>query len=50
MLFRSLADLRTDRLLAAVVVTAGLGWVLDWSVVSSRARLIFWERHETYFN
>ena len=46
----ALADLRTDRLLAAVVVTAALGWVLDWSVVSSRARLVFWERHDTYFN
>jgi len=46
----ALADLRTDRLLAAVVVTAALGWALDGLVVGSRARLIFWEQHETYFN
>jgi len=46
----ALADLRTDRLLAAVVVTAALGWALDGLVVASRTRLIFWERHETYFN
>src|SRR5215470_447978 len=45
----ALADLRTDRLLAAVVVTALLGWALDWLVVSGRGRLVFWERHETYF-
>ena len=46
----ALADLRTDRLLAAVVVTAALGWALDGLVVASHTRLIFWERHETYFN
>jgi NitT/TauT family transport system permease protein len=46
----ALADLRTDRLLAAVVVTAALGWALDWLVVAARAQLVFWERHETYFN
>jgi len=45
----ALADLRTDRLLAAVVVTALLGWALDWLVVAARGRLVFWERHETYF-
>jgi NitT/TauT family transport system permease protein len=46
----ALADLRTDRLLAAVVVTAVLGWALDWLVVAARSQLVFWERHETYFN
>jgi ABC-type nitrate/sulfonate/bicarbonate transport system permease component len=46
----ALADLRTDRLLAAVVVTATLGWALDWLVVAARAQLVFWERHETHFN
>jgi NitT/TauT family transport system permease protein len=45
----SLADLRTDRMLAAVVVTAALGWALDGLVVAARARLVFWERHESYF-
>ena len=45
----SLADLRTDRLLAAVVVTAALGWALDWLVVAARGSLVFWERHESYF-
>jgi ABC-type nitrate/sulfonate/bicarbonate transport system permease component len=46
----ALADLRTDRLLAAVVVTAALGWALDWLVVAARGQLVFWERHETYFS
>ncbi len=46
----SLADLRTDRMLAAVLVTAGLGWALDWLVVAARGRLVFWQRHESYFN
>ena len=46
----SLADLRTDRMLAAVVVTAALGWALDGLVVAARRRLVFWERHESYFN
>jgi ABC-type nitrate/sulfonate/bicarbonate transport system permease component len=45
----ALADLRTDRLLAAAVVTAILGWALDRLVVAARARLVFWERHDTYF-
>ncbi len=46
----SLADLRTDRLLAGAVVTAGLGWGLDWLVVAARGRLVPWERHDSYFN
>ena len=46
----SLADLRTDRMLAAVLVTAALGWALDWLVVAARGRLVFWQRHESFFN
>jgi ABC-type nitrate/sulfonate/bicarbonate transport system permease component len=45
----SLASLRTDRMLAVVVVIAALGWLLDRALVALRDRLVYWERLETYY-
>jgi ABC-type nitrate/sulfonate/bicarbonate transport system permease component len=45
----SLSSLRTDRMLAVVVVIALLGYVLDKAVVLARDRLIYWEKLETYY-
>jgi NitT/TauT family transport system permease protein len=45
----SLASLRTDRMLAVVVVIALLGYLLDKAVVFARDRLIYWERLDTYY-
>jgi NitT/TauT family transport system permease protein len=45
----ALASLKTDRMLAAVVVIALLGLVLDRLLVWLGNRLVFWERLETYY-
>jgi NitT/TauT family transport system permease protein len=45
----SLSSLRTDRMLAVVVVIALLGYALDKTVVLARDRLIYWEKLETYY-
>jgi ABC-type nitrate/sulfonate/bicarbonate transport system permease component len=45
----SLSSLRTDRMLAVVVVIAILGWLLDKAVVLARDRLIYWEKLDTYY-
>jgi ABC-type nitrate/sulfonate/bicarbonate transport system permease component len=45
----SLASLRTDRMLAVVVVIAALGWALDRAVVLLRDRLIYWEKLDAYY-
>src|SRR5262245_46798822 len=45
----SLSSLKTDRMLAVVVVIAALGWALDRAVVLLRDRLIYWEKLDTYY-
>jgi NitT/TauT family transport system permease protein len=45
----SLSSLRTDRMLAVVVVIAILGYALDRAVVLARDRLIYWEKLDTYY-
>jgi len=45
----SLASLKTDRMLAAVVVIAALGLGLDRLLVLLRNRLVFWEKLDSYY-
>ena len=45
----SLSSLRTDRMLAVVVVIALIGYALDKLVVLARNRLIYWEKLDTYY-
>jgi ABC-type nitrate/sulfonate/bicarbonate transport system permease component len=45
----SLASLRTDRMLAAVLLIALLGLGLDRLLVLLRGRLVFWDRLDTYY-
>ena len=45
----SLSSLRTDRMLALVVVIALLGYALDKGLVILRDRLIYWEKLDTYY-
>jgi len=45
----SLADLRTDRMLAGVVAIAVIGMALDALLVRARSRAIFWEKYGAYF-
>jgi len=45
----SLSSLKTDRMLAVVVVIAALGLALDWLLVFLRDRLVYWEKLETYY-
>ncbi|HEU4352694.1 MAG TPA: ABC transporter permease [Burkholderiales bacterium] len=45
----SLSSLRTDRMLAVVMVIALLGYALDKAVVLARDRLIYWEKLDTYY-
>jgi NitT/TauT family transport system permease protein len=45
----ALSSLKTDRMLAIVVVIAVLGYALDKAVVLARDRLIYWEKLDTYF-
>ncbi|PYN99621.1 MAG: taurine ABC transporter permease [Candidatus Rokuibacteriota bacterium] len=45
----ALASLKTDRMLAVVIVIAALGLALDQALVALRNRLIYWETLETYY-
>ncbi len=45
----AMSSLRTDRVLALVVVIAALGYLLDRMVVLARDRLIYWEKLDTYY-
>ena len=45
----AMSSLRTDRMLAVVIVIAALGYALDKAVVLLRDRLIYWEKLDTYF-
>jgi NitT/TauT family transport system permease protein len=45
----ALSSLKTDRMLALVVVIALLGWLLDRGLVALRDRLVYWEKLETYY-
>jgi NitT/TauT family transport system permease protein len=45
----AMSSLKTDRMLAVVVVIALLGWLLDKLLVVVRDRLVYWEKLETYY-
>ena len=45
----AMSSLRTDRMLAVVLVIAALGYLLDKAVVLARDRLIYWEKLDTYY-
>lgn len=45
----SLSSLKTDRMLAIVVVISALGLVLDNALVALRNRLVYWEKLDTYY-
>ena len=45
----SMASLKTDRMLAAVLAIALLGLSLDGILVLVRSRLVFWEKQESYY-
>lgn len=45
----SMASLKTDRMLAVVVVIALLGYALDKALLLLRDRLIYWEKLDTYY-
>jgi NitT/TauT family transport system permease protein len=45
----SLASLKTDRILALVLVISALGLALDRSLVALRDRLVYWEKLDTYY-
>ncbi len=45
----SLSSLRTDRMLAVVVIIAIIGYLLDKGLVLARNRLIYWEKLDTYY-
>jgi NitT/TauT family transport system permease protein len=46
----SLSSLRTDRMLAVVVIIALLGLGLDRLLILLRDRLVFWEKLESYYS
>ena len=45
----SLSSLKTDRMLALVVVISFLGLVLDHALVMLRDRLVYWEKLDTFY-
>jgi NitT/TauT family transport system permease protein len=45
----AMSSLKTDRMLAVVVMIALLGWFLDKLLVVVRDRLVYWEKLETYY-
>ena len=45
----SLSSLKTDRMLALVVVISILGLVLDRALVMLRDRLVYWEKLDTFY-
>ena len=45
----SMSSLKTDRMLAVVVVISLVGLLLDWALVHLRDRLVYWEKLDTYY-
>ena len=45
----SLSSLKTDRILALVVVISALGLALDRGLLALRDRLVYWEKLDTYY-
>jgi NitT/TauT family transport system permease protein len=45
----SLSSLKTDRMLALVVVISLLGLVLDRALVALRDRLVYWEKLDAFY-
>jgi ABC-type nitrate/sulfonate/bicarbonate transport system permease component len=45
----SLSSLKTDRMLALVVVISLVGLALDRALVALRGRLVYWEKLDTYY-
>ena len=45
----SLSSLKTDRMLALVVVISLLGLALDHALIALRNRLVYWEKLDTYY-
>jgi len=45
----SLSSLKTDRILALVVVISALGLALDRALLALRDRLVYWEKLDTYY-
>jgi len=45
----SMSSLKTDRMLAVVVVISLVGLLLDWALVQLRDRLVYWEKLDTYY-
>ena len=45
----ALSSLRTDRMLAVVIVISLLGLALDRLLLFARSRLIYWDRLDTYY-
>lgn len=45
----ALSSLKTDRMLAVIVVIALVGLALDQALVFLRNRLVYWEKLETYY-
>lgn len=45
----SLSSLKTDRILALVVVISALGLTLDRGLLALRDRLVYWEKLDTYY-
>ncbi len=45
----SLSSLKTDRMLAVVVVISLVGLALDWMLVQLRDQLVYWEKLDTYY-
>lgn len=45
----SMSSLKTDRMLAVVIVISALGLALDRALVFLRDRLVYWDRLDTYY-
>jgi NitT/TauT family transport system permease protein len=45
----ALSSLKTDRMLALVVVISALGLALDQALVALRDRLVYWEKLDTFY-
>ncbi len=45
----SLSSLKTDRILALVVVISALGLALDRALIALRDRLVYWEKLDAYY-
>jgi ABC-type nitrate/sulfonate/bicarbonate transport system, permease component len=49
MVIYALSSLRTDRMLAVVVVISLIGLALDRALVWLRNRLVYWEKLDAYY-